>query len=196
MNIKGIIFDFGFTLFYFEQPSVDKYFECFQKGLLKSAEILKKHRILNDENSSKEFIKNFNRIRMSSFKESIKTKIEIPTSTIFKKTLFSLIEKNIINPFKEYDQDFYNNLADLYHSCEEDEWIPFENTKDTLEKLSSKRIKIALISNHPNHQTIEKILNKHKLMKFFDLVLTSAKFGKRKPDPNIFFHAIGKMELM
>ena len=36
MTVKGIIFDFGFTLFYFDNPSVERYTECFKKGLLKS----------------------------------------------------------------------------------------------------------------------------------------------------------------
>ncbi|KKL92532.1 hypothetical protein LCGC14_1883780 [marine sediment metagenome] len=35
MRIKGVIFDFGFTLFYFENPSVERYYDCFKKGLLK-----------------------------------------------------------------------------------------------------------------------------------------------------------------
>ena len=195
MDVKGIIFDFGFTLFYFEQPSIDRYFECFQKGLLKSAEILKKHKILGGDNSIKEFINTFNRKRMKSFKRSIKTKIEIPTSNIFKQTLDLLIERNIIDSFKEFNKKFYNQLADLYHSCEEEEWIPFKNTKDTLEQIFLKNVKIGLISNHPNHKTIEKILEKHDVLKYFDVILTSAKFGKRKPDPDIFFHALEKMEL-
>jgi len=41
MSIKGIIFDFGFTLFYFDNPSVERYVECFKKGLLKSIDLLK-----------------------------------------------------------------------------------------------------------------------------------------------------------
>ena len=39
--VKGIIFDFGFTLFYFDNPSVERYYECFKKGLVKSIETLK-----------------------------------------------------------------------------------------------------------------------------------------------------------
>ena len=38
MKIKALIFDFGFTLFYFDNPSVERYNECFKKGLLKSIE--------------------------------------------------------------------------------------------------------------------------------------------------------------
>jgi HAD superfamily hydrolase (TIGR01662 family) len=105
------------------------------------------------------------------------------------------VDKNTINSIVELNDKFYTELANMYHSCEEDEWIPFENTKDTLEKLVQKKIKIALVSNHPNHKTIENILIKHDLFRFFDFIITSAKFGKRKPDPTIFIHTIKKMDL-
>ena len=106
-----------------------------------------------------------------------------------------MVDKNAINDSDELNDQFYMELANIYHSCEEDEWIPFENTRDTLEKLVLKNLKIALISNHPNHKTIENVLIKHDLFRFFDVVVTSAKFGKRKPDPTIFFHTIKKLGL-
>ncbi|MFX0136684.1 MAG: HAD family hydrolase, partial [Candidatus Hodarchaeota archaeon] len=71
----------------------------------------------------------------------------------------------------------------------------FENTKETLEKLAMKSLKIALISNHPNHKTIKNMLKRHDLLKYFNVVVTSAKFGKRKPDPNIFYYTLKKMGL-
>ena len=114
---------------------------------------------------------------------------------IFKSVLKSLREENIINTIDHLDGKTYDKLAELYHSCEEDEWEPFENTRETLEKLKEKNIKIALISNHPNHQTIKNMLKKHDLAKFFNYIMTSAKYGKRKPDPNIFIHTLEKMGL-
>ena len=195
MKVKGVIFDFGFTLFYFDEPSIKKYFECFKIGLRNSIDLLKKHNLLKEKIAIEAFIKIFNRKRTSSFKKSIKTKLEIPTSIIFQNVLKIMVEKNAINELDELNDQFYMELANIYHSCEEDEWIPFENTRDTLEKLVLKKIKIALISNHPNHKTIENMLIKHDLFRFFDVVVTSAKFGKRKPDPNIFFHTLKKMGL-
>ncbi|MFX0043184.1 MAG: HAD family hydrolase [Candidatus Hodarchaeota archaeon] len=195
MKVKGIIFDFGFTLFYFDEPSIEKYFECFKTGLRGSIDLLKKHNILKEKLAIEDFIKNFNRKRASSFKKSIKTKLEIPTSIIFQEVLKSMAEKNLISELDEINDQIYLELAEIYHSFEESEWIPFKNTKDTLEKLFLKKIKIALVSNHPNHKTIENILIRHDLFRFFDIVITSAKFGKRKPDPNIFFHTIKKLGL-
>ncbi len=195
MTVKGIIFDFGFTLFYFDNPSVERYYECFKKGLLKSIDILKEKRVWSEELSNESFVKKFAKSRQHFFRKSIKTKTEFPTSLIFQNVLESLREEHIINNIDNIDLNTYDKLADIYHSCEEDEWEPFENTRETLEILTKKNVKVALISNHPNHQTIENMLKKHDLAKFFEFILTSAKYGKRKPDPNIFLYTLEQMGL-
>ena len=66
MKVKGIIFDFGFTLFYFENPSVERYYECFKKGLLKSIEILKEIQVWNKEISDESFVKKFAKKKASA----------------------------------------------------------------------------------------------------------------------------------
>ena len=195
MMIKGIIFDFGFTLFYFDNPSVERYYECFKNGLLKSIEILKEKQIWNDKMTKELFINKFSKKRTHFFRKSIKTKLEFPTSFIFQNVLETLKEERIINNLENLTENTYKHLAEIYHSCEEDEWQPFENTKETLEKLITKNLKIALISNHPNHNTIKNMLKKHDLLKFFSFIITSAKFGKRKPDTDIFYYTLEKMGL-
>ena len=193
--IKGVIFDFGFTLFYFDNPSVERYYECFKSGLLKSIEILREKQVWNEKLTNETFVKRFSKKREHFFRKSIKTKMEFPTSLIFQNVLESLKEEEIIDNLDNLPESVYNELAELYHSCEEDEWEPFENTKETLEELTLRNLKIALISNHPNHPTIKNILKKHGLYKFFNIVVTSAKYGKRKPDPNIFYYTLEKMGL-
>ncbi len=195
MTIKGIIFDFGFTLFYFDNPSVEKYYECFKKGLLKSISYLKERQVWSEKITDETFIKKFAKKREHFFRKCIKTKTEFPTTLIFQNVLESLSEDKIINNIDQIDLNTYNKLAEMYHSCEEEEWEPFENTRETLEKLTKKNVRIALISNHPNHQTIKNMLKKHDLAKFFDFIMTSAKYGKRKPDPTIFLYVLEKMGL-
>jgi len=195
MKIKGIIFDFGFTLFYFDNPSVERYYDCFKKGLLKSIDFLKEKQVWSEKITDESFIKKFAKRREHFFRKSIQTKTEFPTTLIFQNVLESLIEDQIIDNIDQIDLDTYDRLAEMYHSCEEDEWEPFDQTKETLEILNKKNIKIALISNHPNHQTIENMLRKHDIAKFFAFIMTSAKYGKRKPDPNIFLYTVEKMGL-
>jgi HAD superfamily hydrolase (TIGR01549 family) len=197
MKLKGIIFDFGFTLFSFQNPSVERYFECFSKGLLKSIESLRREMIVFDQNEIKEeFIRLFNKKKSNYFRESIKTKAEFPTSQIFKEVILSLIDKDIVIADSTIRDDFLEELSELYHSCEEEEWRPYKETRMMLETLSSyKSLKVGLISNHPNHKTVKNMLKNNDLEKFFHAIVTSAKFGKRKPNSEIFFHTLRKMGL-
>ena len=82
MDIKGIIFDFGFTLFYFDDPSVERYYSCFNDGLQKCVELLKKSNVLKNKTAEEQFLNLFNRERRSAFKQSFKTKMEYPTEEI------------------------------------------------------------------------------------------------------------------
>ncbi|MEJ2249965.1 MAG: HAD-IA family hydrolase, partial [Candidatus Lokiarchaeota archaeon] len=83
----------------------------------------------------------------------------------------------------------------LYHSCEEREWFPFADTQKTLETLKQKGLKIGLISNHPYHISILNMLETYNLKNYFDAIMTSARFGKRKPHVEIFLKTISKMGL-
>jgi len=197
MRVKGLIFDFGFTLFSFENPSIEKYYDCFNRELLKSLDILKQEKIIEEkEIIIDNFIRIFNRKRNSFFKSSLKTKEEFPTTLLFKSVLTALKEKGYNIKDENVKEEFIENLAEIYHSCEEEEWKPYKETKYTLESLSKfSYLKIGLISNHPNHKTIKNLLKNNEIKQYFDAIVTSAKFGKRKPNPDIFFHTIKKMGL-
>jgi HAD superfamily hydrolase (TIGR01549 family) len=196
MKIKGIIFDFGFTLFEFSEPSFSKYMDCFRRGLLKSIEILTGESIFKEPDTAVElFIKEFTKKRSHAFKLQRKTKEEFPTSQVFKAVLEDLMKEGFLEN-GSIKTDLYEELAEIYHSCEEEEWKPYNETKNTLEALSNiDTLKIGLISNHPNHKMIKNLLENNNLARFFDVIVTSAKFGKRKPNPDIFLHTLEQMGL-
>jgi len=197
MTINGIIFDFGFTLFFFDNPSMERYSECFKKGLLKSIELLKEKQVWNDKISEESLIKKFSERRAHYWREGRKTKKEFPTSLIYREVLKSLQEENLVNNTDHLDENTYERLSEIYHSFEQEEWKPFPKTKETLEKLSKDgNIKLAVLSNHPSHSMVENSLKEYNLFRYFDAVVTSAEFGKRKPDPEIFFYTLEKMGLI
>ncbi|TFF85935.1 MAG: HAD family hydrolase [Promethearchaeota archaeon] len=184
-GIKAIIFDFGFTLYYFKDATVEKYMNCYKQGLQKCIQKLFDMEILKNSSEKRQFKQIFNKKRMESFKLSRKTTQEFPTTEIIKE-IFNIMNKKVDNEVSE-------ELATLYHSCEEDEWVPFKNTEKTLKQLKKLNIKLALLSNHPHHQTIETLINKHNLSKYFEVIITSGDYGKRKPNPDIFLYTIEKM---
>ncbi len=197
MNIKGIIFDFGFTLFDFQNVSMEAYRNAYKRGMRKSIEVMKeKYQIFKDQATIEKFISLFRHKRTNFFRKSMKTKDEYPTTYVFKHILESMVQKGLIESLDDKDDDFYLELANLYHSGEEEEWIPFEFTKDTLERLYNlKEIKLGVLSNHPHHPLVEHLLKKYDMYHYFDAIVTSAQYGKRKPDPGIFHYTLEKMGL-
>jgi len=185
--IRGIIFDFGFTLFYFNEVSLEKYLNCYKKGLKKAIEILKGMGILKKKSEAQKFMNKFNALRTRYFQESMKTNKEYPTSLIFEQ-VFEFMN------IKKIDEALLNQITSIYHSCEAEEWTPFQKTSNTLKQLSKiPDLKLALLSNHPHHDTIKNLVQKHKLLQYFDMIITSALFGKRKPNIEIFDYTVKKM---
>ena len=196
MNVKGIIFDFGFTLFDFKRVSMETYMDAYRRGLQKSIALLKEQQIFRDPTIIENFKKLIKRKRASFFQKSMKTKEEFPTTFLFEHVLDLMVKKELIDDLEEKNEDFYTELADLYHSGEATEWIPFDFTKETLEKLYKLgEIKLGVLSNHPHHSLVENLLKKYDLYHYFDAIVTSALYGKRKPDPGIFYYTLKKMGL-
>ena len=73
--------------------------------------------------------------------------------------------------------------------------VVFPDSKDVLEKLSKRRIKLGIISNVSSHDVAVEILRKVGLLDYFDRVVTSAFVGIRKPDPGIFFYALMQFKM-
>lgn len=68
--------------------------------------------------------------------------------------------------------------------------VVFPDSKPLLDKLSTRRVKLGLISNVSSHDVAIEILRKVGLSMYFDSIVTSALTGIRKPDPGIFLYAL------
>ena len=67
-----------------------------------------------------------------------------------------------------------------------------ENAREALEKLHL-RYKLGIVSNFAIPECVSKLLEKHGLDLFFDVVVVSAAVNKRKPSPEIFQKALEKL---
>jgi putative hydrolase of the HAD superfamily len=67
-----------------------------------------------------------------------------------------------------------------------------DHTKNTLKKLHGK-YKLGIVSNFAIPECVDKLLEKHDLNRFFDVVVVSATVNKRKPSPEIFQKALEKL---
>ncbi|MDG6934923.1 MAG: HAD-IA family hydrolase [Nitrososphaerota archaeon] len=65
----------------------------------------------------------------------------------------------------------------------------------TLERLKTMGFRMAVISNHHNHEALLSHLNLIGLDRFFFPILSSCQFSFRKPDPRIFKVCLDKLEV-
>ena len=75
-----------------------------------------------------------------------------------------------------------------------DKTATFEDSVPVLKIIIDKNLKIALISNSPR-RIVEIILNRLKLKKYFDVVITMDEVKKGKPAPDSLLLALKKLKL-
>jgi putative hydrolase of the HAD superfamily len=69
-----------------------------------------------------------------------------------------------------------------------------DHTQETLHKLSGK-YKLGIVSNFAIPECVLKLLEQHKLDKFFEVIIVSGAVNKRKPNPEIYEEALNKIQV-
>ncbi len=73
--------------------------------------------------------------------------------------------------------------------------VALDDAGATLAGLSRRRVKLGVISNVSSHDVAVGILNHTRLSKYFDVIVTSAITGIRKPDPGIFRYVLYQLDI-
>ena len=66
---------------------------------------------------------------------------------------------------------------------------------ESLDALVAMDLRLALISNAVSHRAIVELTQTHDIFRYFNPLVTSAAFGRRKPHPDIFTHVLGAWEI-
>jgi len=169
--IKGVLFDFDSTLYNYEEANNNALDSLFNYISIEN-EI--------DKNNVK---KEFNKITLN-IKKSNNSHNKFNKSIYIKYLIeyLSLPLDKYFDYTKIYEDEF-NNSIQLY-----------SGVIDLLELFQSKKIKIGLITNNIFEQQIKK-LKKLSILKYFDMIITSAECGYEKPNEMIFINAINKMNI-
>ena len=81
------------------------------------------------------------------------------------------------------------NLSFTYDYIRKDN-NPRENLRETLEKLRAMGMKLGIITNTISTSFADHILREYGVSDFFQTIVKSCEFGRRKPDRSIFDHAM------
>ena len=92
--------------------------------------------------------------------------------------------------------DFIDDISERIYELESSQkfYFLYDDVIEALKYLKSKNIKMGIVSNHL--WNLDKIVNSLKIADFFDIILSSAQVGYRKPHPNIYKEAIEKMQII
>ncbi len=81
-------------------------------------------------------------------------------------------------------------LAAMYAVTQE-YWQTDPDATRTLRALRQQGYRLGLISNAADDADVQTLVDKAALRSYFDIIVTSAALGIRKPNPRIFFHHAG-----
>ncbi len=76
------------------------------------------------------------------------------------------------------------------YSVTQANWEAEEDALPTLEALKRAGYRIGLISNAADDDNTQALIDKAKLRSLLEYIISSAQFGRRKPDPSIFRSAL------
>lgn len=107
-------------------------------------------------------------------------------------------EKRLVNLFAEHKMDvpldIISKIADDSCKAWSSEFI-FDNDVIPVLKHFSKTKKTALVSNFDHPRFVTDLFASHDMNRFFDCITISGEIDLHKPDPQIFYHTMEKLNL-
>jgi putative hydrolase of the HAD superfamily len=171
-NIKVVFFDLGNTLIY-DQPSAwaDVYLKA-DRSLRNSLEnfgiTLSPRELFGKQKSLLEY---YYKLREGDLEEP---GIGVVLKDLLKK------HKIVIS-----DESLFLAIRKMY-AVTQTNWFLEDDAVSTLRSLLERRFCLGLISNGSDDLNTYELLDKFKIRSYFEFILSSAAFGKRKPHPGIF----------
>jgi HAD superfamily hydrolase (TIGR01509 family) len=176
--IRLVLFDLGSTLMY-EQRSWDSLFARADVALW---QVLRKHGvklqpsdIYGDSQTLLEVYNKAHRAEQNSLSE--------PT------TIAVLDELLRSKGFALSKEQLQEALRAMY-SITQTNWLPEEDALPALNELKRRGYRIGLISNAADDENTQTLIDKGNLRPYLEYIISSAKFGRRKPDRSIFEAAL------
>ncbi len=181
-RFEAILFDLGSTLIYFDanwqeiMPSSDA-------ELLRS---LNNSGLALDEDR---FLASFRGQLEAYFTERDTEFIEYTTAFILRRVLVDFGYPDVP------DAVIQKALDDMY-AVTQRYWKPEADAHSTLSALRQKGYRLGLISNASDDCDVQTLVDNAGLRSYFELILTSAGQGIRKPNPQIFWTALGSLGIL
>jgi putative hydrolase of the HAD superfamily len=178
-RFQAILFDLGSTLIYFR----GELSTVFRRSLSALKDSLLATGISLD---SEAFISQLQSRLEHYYAERESEFIEYTTAYLLRTTLaehgYPDLPENVIR----------QGLAAMYAVTQE-YWQTDPDATSTLSALRQQGYRLGLISNAADDADVQTLVDNAALRSYFDIIVTSAALGIRKPNPRIFFYALDSL---
>lgn len=180
-HFDAVLFDLGNTLIYFDGdwskvlPQADAALtSCLQAAGL----------VFDPES----FLNEFQEREKAYFAERETEYIEYTTAFILRKLLNDW-------GYPEIPDTLITGALEAHYRVSQTHWQPEADAIPTLLSLHQKGYRLAIVSNAGDDADVQTLVDKAQIRSYFDLILSSAKAGIRKPNPRIFSDVLDKLEV-
>jgi HAD superfamily hydrolase (TIGR01662 family) len=175
----ALLFDLGNTLIFSEGdwPEIFTKANAELIGHLKDEGIVLDEIPFLDEFSSR--LEEYHRERESEF-------IEYTTAFILRRLLVEW-------GYPETPQATIHKALRSMYSVSQEHWHPEPSALPTLTELVDQGYRLGLISNASDDEDVQTLVDKAGLRRFFEVILSSAAAGIRKPHPGIFHRVLDQI---
>ncbi|MDD5370853.1 MAG: HAD-IIIA family hydrolase [Anaerolineaceae bacterium] len=180
-KIQAVLFDLGSTLMYFDStwPKViDEANHSFAQAL---------HRHGFDSNTD-EIVGEYRR-RVREYQEQESTEFREFTAQYILRCV--LVEKG----FSQVSDARLASVLKENFAVSQAHWQPETEAIPTLQRLRELGYRLAIVSNAGDDADVQVLVDKAGIRPYFEVILTSAEAGVRKPNPSIFRRALDRMGL-
>ncbi len=177
--IKGVIFDLGSTLMYWEgdSKSIDEQSNAVLMEFLKA----------NGITVGEDFLPLFSAEREKGWKESEKTELEHTVESALERALARLGQTPL--------DGLLTRAVERFFSPGEQYQRAYPGALDTLKELKQRGLHVGLISNADDDALVQRAVVHLGFQPYLDPVTSSAGLRWRKPNPSIFYHVADEWRL-
>jgi putative hydrolase of the HAD superfamily len=170
--IRGVIFDLGSTLLRFEGD----WDAVIQQGRLAMVQSLLSMGVPID---GLDFATAFHREMEANLRDRQEDHVERPAAVVLRKVLHDALGEDV-------PDDTIRRALRAMFDVSESHWVLMADAHEMLRELQANGFRLGVISNASDTDDVNRLIDNSSLRDYFDPILISAEFGRRKPDPSLF----------
>jgi putative hydrolase of the HAD superfamily len=158
MTIKGVLFDLGNTLLYFD----GQWPEVFARA---------------DQMMVDQLVRTGLALDREAFSKDFRERLDV---------YHNQREALSAHGVEQVDESVIESALERLYAASQEYWIPEADLLPMMDALKAAGYRLGVISNAGDDQDVQTLVDKAQICSYLEFVITSASSGRRKPDGRIF----------